>query len=458
MRLMGKRARILMGLCLFFALGMSFFLFAYARDASKWATYPVNRHLYRSGRLVSAGSIYDRNGETLAVSENGARRFHRDAATRRALMHLTGDADGNVATGLQTSYSGTLAGWNVFTGAYSLGGNGGRDITTTVDAALCKLAYEALDGQKGTVGLMNYRTGELLCMVSAPSFDPSDPPDVSANPQKYEGVYLNRLLSASFVPGSIFKLITAAAAIENLSGLENRTFVCEGSLELDGGRITCPSVHGKQTFGEALTHSCNVAFATLAVEIGPSRLTQYAQKAGLGRSDMRLDDIRVAGGSFTLDGAKEADIGWAGVGQYKTLLNPLCYLQFVGSIANGGQRVKPHIIGGVGRGVLMIPRLNVGGSDGSSLSSATADKLAAMMRDNVLYNYGEGKLGGYNLCGKTGTAEVGGELKPHSWFVGFLDSEKAPLCFIVLVENGGAGSAAAAGVAKKVLAQAVKLM
>jgi len=454
MKLMGKRAAILMALCLLFTFGLSFFLYSYVRDAAAWATYPVNRHLYRNGRLVSAGDIYDRNGDVLAASENGARRYHGDGAVRRAVMHLVGDADGNVATGLQVSYRSTLTGWNVFTGAYSFDQGGGRSITTTADAPLCKAAYEALNGRRGTVGVMNYRTGEILCMVSSPSFDPTKPPDV--NDPKYEGVYLNRLLSASFVPGSIFKLVTAAAALEQLSGLPDRVFVCDGLLELDGGRITCPRTHGTQDFGQTLTNSCNVAFAELALDLGPAKLTQYAERAGFNSQNMQMDNISVAGGSFTLDGAREADIGWAGVGQHKSLVNPLTYMQFVGSVAHGGQRVKPHIIKGTGVGFLTVPRLAFSASAGRSMSAGTADALKGMMRDNVLNNYGEGKLGGYNLCGKTGTAEVGGGLKPHSWFVGFLDSDKAPLCFAVLVENGGAGSAAAAGVAKTVLAQAVK--
>ena len=455
MKLMGKRARILMVLCLLFAFGMLFFFYSYAKDAAKWASYPVNRHLYQNGRLISAGSIYDRNGVVLAITENGARHFHADRNMRRAVMHLVGDANGNVATSLQVAYRSNLTGWNFFTGAYSYGKNSGRDVMATIDASLCRAAYEAMDGQRGAVGIMNYQTGEILCMVSTPTFDPDNPPDVS-EPQ-YEGVYLNRLLSSSFVPGSIFKLVTAEAAIECLPDLSDRTFVCEGILELEGGRITCPSVHGTQNFGEALTHSCNVAFAGLALELGPRKLSQYAENAGLGIKNMRMDDISIAGGSFTLDDANEADLGWAGVGQYETLLNPLCYLQYVGSIANGGRRVNPHIIRSVGSGALMVPRVGLGRSAGSSMSVETADVLKKMMRDNVLNNYGEGKLGGYGMCAKTGTAEVGGGLKPHSWFTGFLDSDEAPLCFIVLVENGGAGSAAAAGVAKKVLALAVNL-
>lgn len=457
MKLMARRAWSLMIVCILFTAGMAFMLYSYVMDAPRWATYPFNRHLYSSGRLLNAGGVYDRNGEALAETRDGTRRYNDSAGVRKALMHLTGDSGGNVATGLQVSYRRALTGWSYLNGTYSYGETRGRDIAATVDASLCRKAWEALDGRHGTVGIMNYKTGELLCMVSSPTFDPSSPPVIGEGSKQYEGVYINRLLSSAFTPGSVFKLVTAAAALETLPDISLRTFDCGGSLELEGGRVTCPATHGKQDFGQALTNSCNVTFAGLAVELGAGKLSEYAEKAGFNNKNMRLDDIRVSGGSFTLEGAGEADIGWAGVGQYKTLLNPLSYMQFVGSIANGGRKVNPHIIGGVS-GQINIPSwLNAGFGAGRSMDAETAGALKAMMRANVVNNYGEGKLSGYNMCAKTGTAEVGGGQAPHSWFVGFLDSEDAPLCFVVLVENGGAGSAAAAGVAKKVLAEAVKL-
>ncbi|MCL2747531.1 MAG: penicillin-binding transpeptidase domain-containing protein [Oscillospiraceae bacterium] len=439
-----------------FAFGVVFFLFSYGGSAARWATYPANRHLYKNGRLVNTGAIYDRRGETLLAVNDSGRKYHKDATTRRALMHLVGDSDGNVAASLQVSRSDALSGWNFFTGAYSYDASSGKDITVTVDAALCKLAYDQLDGRAGVVGVMNYHTGEVLCMTTSPSFDPEKPPDLSA--PKYKDVYYNRMLSFSYAPGSIFKLVTAAAAIDCLPNAGGRVFTCDGRLPLPGGRITCMRAHGEQSLGQALTNSCNIAFATMAIEMGPDVLTRYARQAGIGDGGMRIDDIAVAGGSFDLSDASAAEIGWASVGQHTTQVNPLHFMQYVGSIAAGGRRVAPIVIRGVGSGFLDEPKVGLGRAAGDSLSKKTADALKAMMRDNVINSYGEGKLAGYNLCAKTGTAEVGGGLEDHSWFTGFLDSDKAPLCFIVLVENGGRGSGAAASIAKTVLAQAVKLM
>ncbi|MDR3207617.1 MAG: penicillin-binding protein [Oscillospiraceae bacterium] len=453
MKLMGRRAWIVLVFCALFSVGIGALLGGYAKDAPRWATYPANRYFYSGGRLIRAGTIYDRNGAALAETVDGQRRYHESADVRRALMHLTGDPGGNVASSLQVAMRDKLTGWSAVTGAYTFPGAGGQDLHTTVDAALCRAAYEALDGRPGAVGIMNYRTGELLCMVSSPTFDPQKPPDLAADPEAYEGVYLNRLLSASFAPGSVFKLVTAAAALDCLPGVGERTFSCDGLLTLEDGRITCPHAHGEQTLGQAMTNSCNVAFAQLALELGETRLTQYAQKAGFGRRGLTLDGIPVSGGSFTLADATQADLGWAGVGQYKTLAVPLDYLLYVSAIANDGRAVTPHILRGAGDGLFGLwtrPGERV-------LAADTAETLTGLMRDNVLNNYGEGKLAAYRLCAKTGTAEVGGGKAPHAWFVGFLDSAEAPLCFVVLVENGGSGGSVAAGIAKTLLAQAIKL-
>ena len=100
----------------------------------------------------------------------------------------------------------------------------------TIDADLSRTAWEALDGRKGVAAVYNYQTGDILCMVSNPSFDPADPPEISDDDSDYEGVYLNRLLSGLYTPGSVFKVVTTAAALEQLPGVEERTFTCDGSV------------------------------------------------------------------------------------------------------------------------------------------------------------------------------------------------------------------------------------
>jgi peptidoglycan glycosyltransferase len=193
----------------------------------------------------------------------------------------------------------------------------------------------------------------------------------------------------------------------------------------------------------------------MAAELGPETMTAYADKAGVMESP-NLDGVKVSNGHFSLENAPAGEIGWAGVGQSDTLINPLSYLNFVAAIANDGKAVTPHIIDSIktpngfpARFELDLP------IDESILAPGTAGKLQQMMRADVVNGYGEGNLAGYGLSAKSGTAEVTDGKEPHSWFCGFLDSETAPLAFIVIGENGGAGSSAAATVARTVLAAAV---
>lgn len=121
-----------------------------------------------------------------------------------------GDKDNNITTGANRAFTDELIGYNLINGVYSLN-NAGKDVTMTLDANVCAEAYRALDGRKGAIGVYNYETGEIICMVSSPTYDPQNPPSISANDKS--GVYINRFTSSKFPPGSIFKLVTAAASL-----------------------------------------------------------------------------------------------------------------------------------------------------------------------------------------------------------------------------------------------------
>ena len=141
--------------------------------------------------------------------------------------------------------------------------------------------------------LMDYTTGEILCMVSSPGDDPENP---SASPA--EGTYLNKCLSSSFTPGSVFKLVTLAAAIDNIPDLFERSLLCEGSMIVDGAKLTCTGTHGYQTIEQALANSCNCAFGQLALELGGDTMAEYAEKLGM-TAELSLDGMDVLPGSFT---------------------------------------------------------------------------------------------------------------------------------------------------------------
>ena len=433
--------------CLLFtallAIGASLFLARYLTHGADWASFRANKHIYsQSGQLIS-GTILDRSGNMLYDAASGA--YSDDANVRRATLHAVGDSAGNIATGAKTVFSGKLGGFNPILGTTG----GGHDLYLTIDADLNAAAYKALNGRKGAVGVYNYKTGELLCMVSAPAFDPADPPEIRDGDARYEGVYINRFLSSSFTPGSVFKVVTTAAAIENIDDLFSRTFTCTGSVEIGGQKITCPSVHGTMDIYGALANSCNCVYAQLAVELGGDTLARYAEQAGL-LDSLSVSGIDTAAGSFTAAEDGSADLGWSGVGQYNDLVNPCAMMVWMGGVANGGKAAVPHLIQEVKGG---LPQLSLpfGRETGTLIDSETAQLLSDLMAQNVVQTYGSGRFPNMDICAKSGTAEVGGGKRPNAWFVGFLRNENTPYAFAVVVEEGGSGASAAGNVAAQVL-------
>lgn len=453
LKILTKRTWMLLLLSLVIVFGLVIFAGNYIKNASTWVQHPTNKHLYSNGRLLAAGTIYDRKGEVLFEKVDDSLKYHEDKTIRKATMHVIGDLNGNVISSVQVAFGEKLSGWNLISGAYRFNKSDGvrKKIELTLDADLCAAAYKALNGRNGTVGVYNYKTGEILCMVSTPTFDPQNKPDVEANPIKYEGVYINRLLSASYTPGSVFKLVTAGAAIDNLEDLDSKVYNCKGEVTINGDTVTCLSKHGEISFEKALAESCNVAFGEISLELGRNRLQKYAEKIGF-NSSVDVDSINTAVGKIKLSDAEDVELAWAGIGQYTDTANPLNFMTYVGSIANEGVRVSPKILKKNDLISLLLDYTNIGKR---IISAKTANELKSMMRYNVTEVYKEKNYQGLELCAKTGTAEVGSDKKPHAWFVGFMDRDDFPLAFVVVVENGGRGIQAAAPIAKTVLEYAV---
>lgn len=151
------------------------------------------------------------------------------------------------------------------------------------------------------------------------------------------------MLSSTFTPGSIFKIVTSAAAIENIPDLYDRTWVCNGSENIGGSEVTCTETHGTLTYKEAMAHSCNIVFAKLAVELGSDTMTKTAEKIGI-NSSFDVDGIKTAKGSYDVSDANENQLGWSGVGQYNDKVNPMQMAIICGAIANGGKATNPTLI------------------------------------------------------------------------------------------------------------------
>lgn len=426
-------------------LGISIFGAQYISDGGKWAAFSANDHVYQDGRLA-AGQILDRNGTVLYDAESGS--YAEDWITRISTLHAVGDPYNNISTSAKSAMSDHLVGFDPVLGTTG----GGNKLYLTLDADLNEFAYGLLAGRKGAISVYNYRTGEVLCMVSAPAFDPANLPRITDGDSQYEGVYLNRVLSSSFTPGSVFKVVTTAAALETMDGIMERTFTCTGSYEIGDGLITCPNAHGEMDLYGAFAHSCNCAYAQLSMELGGEVLEEYAEKAGL-LDSFQVSGITTAAGSFDI--GESYDLGWSGVGQYNDLVNPCGMMTLMGAIARGGTPVLPRLVekerSAIGLPVLTAPR-----KTGSvTFDRKTCRTLQDMMANNVAVTYGQSSFGELKVCAKSGTAEVGSGA-PHSWFVGFVDDASCPLAFAVLVENGGSGATVAGSFAAQILQRAVE--
>lgn len=187
------RSVLLLLLIVLLGLGLALFCLRYTFRGEAWASFSANGHAYTDG-VVRTGQVLDRNGTVLYDGPSGV--YHEDSALRQATLHAVGDQLGNISTSALEAFQSRLIGFDPLTGTLS----GGHKVYLTIDADLSRTAWEALDGRKGVAAVYNYQTGDILCMVSNPSFDPADPPEISDDDSDYEGVYLNRLLSGLYTP------------------------------------------------------------------------------------------------------------------------------------------------------------------------------------------------------------------------------------------------------------------
>ena len=430
------------GFALIIAAALVFGLVLYAlrlyNDGEQWAMLRANQSVFHDG-VLDTGEVLDRNGVVLAKAGNGIFAYAESESVRRACLHAVGDYGGNFGSGALSVFSDKLAGFNQINGVASLEGEGGT-VELSIDSDLNVAALNALGGRRGAVLVADYETGEILCMVSTPTYDPVNPPDV--NQPQYEGVYLNRALGATFAPGSVFKLVTLAAALENVPDIYTRTFTCHGSVEVGGDTVKCTGYHGDQTIEQALANSCNCAFSELAQELGGDTLETYIKKFGFIDS-LDINGIETSAGNFEKAEKSTSNLSWSAIGQYNDLVTPVSMLRYVSAIAKNGTLKELTLLKGGRTGETEL------------LDILTAAKIGEMMSYNVSYSYGTWQFPGLNIHAKSGTAEVG-DGTSHAWFAGFIEDEEHPLAFTVMIENGGGGLANAAPVANAVLQAAVK--
>lgn len=428
--------------------GMGFFLVEYAMEAEDWVSFTGSPHVYNKSNL-GYGTVYDRSG-TVLLDTTDERTYADDLSVRKSTVHWLGDRQGNINAAALASYAGEMAGFDKLNGIYAYGGTQGQ-AALTLSAQVQAAALEALGERKGTVAVYNYKTGEILCAVTSPNYDPDNAPDISDDTSgAFEGLYLNRFIQSTYPPGSIFKLVTTAAALDCVPGILDMTFTCTGTYEYEvGSDVSCEKAHGTKDLKSALASSCNCCFAQITELVGKENMEKYVAQFQVMES-VSFDGITTAKGNYDVSEAIPVELAWSGIGQYTNLINPCAYLRFVGAIANGGVGVEPYLVAEVTVGEETTYSARTEKTE-RLMSKDIAETLQAYMRNNVEAVYGAGNFPGLTVCGKSGTSQLGGDKASNAMFTGFVADEEYPLAFIAVVEGGGYGSSTCVPVLSKVL-------
>ena len=435
-------------------------------QGSIWASDVRNSRLRATNSV--RGDITDRAGNLLATTaEDGSRQYTSNAAARRALSQTVGDTAGMSGTGIETFYSSTLLDISTslvdrLSELFKSKRHVGSSIRITVDGPLqAYIADKFPEGYRGAVCVINYRTGEILAMVSMPSYDPYDlngHPDASVE----DTAYLNRCLQGLYTPGSVFKIVTLASALGNDTGVTGQAFSCAGEWAYEGGHIVCAgnTAHGILNLKDAFKRSCNVTFGKLAYQLGLERLRATAERFGF-NENFKFGDFVIYNSAFPEAVNSMNGLVWAGIGQGEVLVTPLHMAMIAGTVANGGAMMKPLLIQRVTNtqgATTAVARSEV---YRQVLDGQTAGIIADFMRQTVESGTAtRAAIKGLRVCGKTGSAEVSDDksVDTNAWFVGYLEDENHPYAVAVVLERAGSGGNLAATLAAKALSEAIELV
>jgi cell division protein FtsI/penicillin-binding protein 2 len=358
---------------------------------------------------------------------------------------------------------------DLLTGKQKQGGN----VVTTLNAKAQEAAFKGLGNKKGAVAAIDPRTGAILAMASTPSYDPSSFAGNSATDEKNwvgldkknntDDPMLNRALRQTYPPGSTFKLVTAAAALESgkvtdinapTQSPQKYTLPNTRTQLINEGNIPCQNA----TLVNALKYSCNTVFGKLGAEMGEKTMLDEAEKFGF--NNEQFVPVRVSASNFDKNMTPD-DVALSSIGQFDTAATPLQMAMVASAIANNGTLMQPYEVD-----KLVAPNLSTIAQTSPKklsqpLSAQNAQKLQQMMETVVKSGTGtKAQIPGVRVGGKTGTAQhgVNNDQKPYAWFVSYaMTAQGSPVAVAVVVEDGSAnrdditGGGLAAPIAKSVM-------
>lgn len=404
-----------------------------------------------------ASFILERDYDAFALESR--RRYDRE----QPAVHLIGyinEVDGKGAAGIEKDFNESLSmmtqklyGKMDATGKIIQGEGVFKEkteekfgVVTTLDLTMQKKAEEILksSGYNGALVVTDVQKGEILASASYPVYNPYDVKKYLESPNME---FINKVTQGQYPPGSIFKIVVAAAALEEGLVQLDTKFVCKGYQVINGIRINCSREegHGEIDFRQAFAKSCNVAFIQLGQQIGAERIINMADRFGYGKKVLEGISDEKVGILSKLKDVQGAGIGNLSIGQGKLTVTPIQASRATMIIANGGidkglQLVKSVIKKGQVEEIKKPAEVRV-------ISQETADKINELMRGTVEYGTAsylivKDQLGQkVKIGGKTGSAESTskGEAVVHGWFTGFFPADNPQYAITVFAENGGVG-------------------
>jgi peptidoglycan glycosyltransferase len=432
--------------------------------AERVKNHPANVRYLTRELTVRRGRILTEDGAVVAESRRDKRNFGRAYPFEALYSHLVGFSSTRYGkSGLEKTYNSFLLGEEVgssqslFSPEQFVSGN---DLTITIDSRLQQTAREALGSRRGAVIALDPRTGAIKAMFSYPSFDPNSIDGSFPSLRRTaDDPLVSRATQGLYPPGSTFKMVTVAGALEEGAAKTTDVFAGPQDLFVHGGKV---SNYGKQSFGaitleEAFAESVNTVFAQVGLKLTGTKLVSYAETFGLNQKPPLEIEVRKSQIPLpeTMD---KLEVAWTSVGQGRLLVTPLQMALVGAAVANGGSIMQPHLLKEIRspKGevlLLQAPRVWK-----RALKPATSEEVKRLMVGAVESGTGRAAaLPGIAVAGKTGTAEISKKKKTHAWFVGFAPAENPKVAIAVIIEEAGTGGRVAAPVAREVMEEAMKI-
>lgn len=407
------------------------------------------------------GTIYARDGEVLAetiVAKDGSTT--RSYPYEELFAHTVGySTKGKTGIEAQANYylinSSLPFAQKAANEAAGLK-NAGDCVITTLDVKLQQKAREALGVYKGAIIAMDPGTGEILAMVSTPSFDPNQIVETwdEIVADEKSGVLVNRAAQGLYPPGSTFKIVTALAYIrEHTDDWQNYSYQCTGSFQSGEDKIRCyhGTVHGTVNLTTAFAKSCNAAFADIGLRLDKTELNNTLKDL-LFMQELPLDFSYQQSAIAVEENMTAADMMQIAIGQGRTQVTPIHMAMITAAIANNGVLRKPYLVERAETAEAVLVKQIAKQESSTLMSAEEAQELASLMGEVVQSGTGT-KLKGlsYQAAGKTGSAEYNGiKEDSHAWFTGFAKEGDKELVVTVMIEGAGSGGDYAVPIAKRI--------